>query len=320
MIITITPNPSIDRTLRIDSLSPGDVHRVSTVTSEAGGKGINVARALALAGYKSACVYPGDSADGDFTKMLGGIDGLSVVPVDTSTGVRTNISIIETDGRTTKVNEPGEELSAAHQDMIFDAVANLAAEAADDSLWIAVCGSLPPGVSPDFAVRLRDHVGGQAKLAIDASGEALQRAAASGADLLKPNQHELAELVDRSLPTLGDIVDAAIEVQESGVETVVVSLGGDGALLVTKEGVVHGTAPTNVVTNTVGAGDAFLAGFLSVAGSGNHGPDSTALSEALSWGRAAVASPSTAFPPATDDDRSAVVISSVIERDRVLEG
>ena len=152
-------------------------------------------------------------------------------------------------------------------------------------------------------------------LGIDASGEPLIHAVQAGCDVIKPNHHELAALVDRTLETLGDVVDAAREVQQRGVATVVVSLGSRGALLVSEEGdLTFGYAPANEVRNTVGAGDAFFAGFLSAGGSGNK-----ALSEALAWGRAAVSSVSTAFPPATDEDRAAVVISAEIDRTIQME-
>lgn len=146
-------------------------------------------------------------------------------------------------------------------------------------------------------------------MAIDASGAALRAAVEGNAALIKPNRDELSDVVGRDLETLGDVVDAAIEVRDGGVGGVVVSLGSSGAVLVDQSGVVHGTAPTNIVKNTVGAGDAFLAGFLA---GGGAGPD--ALASGLSWGRAAVQSASTSFPPATDEDRAAVSLTEDIDR------
>ncbi len=306
MIVTVTPNPSFDRTLHVNSVEIGEVHRASSVTLEAGGKGINVARAIANAGSPARTVFPGGLADSEhFASLLSGIDYLDVLSIDVGRALRVNTTVVETDGRTTKLNESGDTLTDEAQSRLFDATA----AAATDASWIAVCGSLPPGAEPDFALRLHEHVGGNAKLAVDASGEPLARIAAAGCDLIKPNHEELEELVGQALPTLGHVVDAATELQRSGIDTVVVSLGGDGALLVNGNDVIHAAAPSNRVENTVGAGDAFLAGFLAGGGSGIH-----ALSEALAWGRAAVSSPSTAFPPATDEDRAAIQISSEIDR------
>ena len=147
-------------------------------------------------------------------------------------------------------------------------------------------------------------------MAIDASGDALGAAVDGNVALIKPNRDELAGVVGRELPTLGAVADAAIEVRDGGVSGVVVSLGSSGALLADESGLMHGTAPTDVVKNTVGAGDAFMAGFLY---GGGAGPD--ALREALSWGRAAVQSATTSFPPATDADRASVTLSTDLDRD-----
>lgn len=312
MIVTVTPNPSFDRTLHLNVLEPGEVHRASAVTLEAGGKGINVARALAQSGATATTIFPGGLADGDhFGSLLDGIEDLSVQSVDVHRPIRVNTTVLDADGQTTKLNESGDVLGVDAQEKLFEAVA----AASGDATWVAVCGSLPPEVSVDFASRLRSHLAPETKLAVDASGAALAEIAASGCDLIKPNHEELEELVARPLPTLGDVVDAATALQQGGISNVVVSLGADGALLVDGSEILHGVAPTDRVENTVGAGDAFLAGFLAGGGSGNK-----ALSEALSWGRAAVSSPSTAFPAATDVDRAAVSISNEIDRAMQLHG
>jgi len=310
MIVTVTPNPSFDQTMQLVELTLGEIHRADAVTIEAGGKGINVARALGRAGVEATAVYPGGLADGEHLgSLLADIDGLRVAPVDVQRPIRHNTTVIEADGRSTKLNMPGDPIDAAAEEALIDAVVAHSVGAS----WLAVCGSLPPGVAPTFASRVRDRVGAETRVAVDASGEPLKQICKDGCDLIKPNHEELEALVGRSLPTLGDVVDTAAEVQRGGVETVLVSLGAGGALLVDSEQIVHGASPTDDVQNAVGAGDAFLAGFLAGGGSGI-----TALSEALSWGRAAVRSPSTAFPLATDDDRAAVTISTEIDRTKQL--
>ncbi len=307
MIITVTPNPSFDRTVAVDELEIGEVHRIRNARTEAGGKGVNVSRALALAGVPSTCIFPANHRDGVvFTDLLTYHPGLRVEVVEIDGSIRTNTSIIEAAGRTTKLNERGPELDRSELLSLIDVVTESGAGAA----WIAVCGSLPPGAESDFARTIieRAHKT-KTRVAIDASGDPLAQAVAAKCHLIKPNHEELAELVGRDLQSLGDVVDAAVEVQQSGVESVVVSLGADGALLVSADDVVHGVAPVDVVRNTVGAGDAFLAGFLST---GNGGAES--LAEALAWGRAAVQSAATSFPPATDADRAAVRLSNTIDR------
>ena len=307
MIVTVTPNPSFDRTMHLDSFEVGMVHRATDVTVEAGGKGINVSRALALSGVPSTCVFPAGPDDGNQMRaLLGSIEGFTWHTVDTGTAVRTNVTVIDGDGNTTKLNEPGATLGEAELEQLLASVR----EATVGAEWLAGCGSLPPGLTSDF-YRLLAEQGREAgvKMAIDASGDALRAAVEGNAALIKPNRDELADVVGRELETLGDVVDAAIEVRDGGVGGVVVSLGSSGAVLVDESGVIHGTAPTDIVRNTVGAGDAFLAGFLA---GGGQGPD--ALTSGLSWGRAAVQSPSTSFPPATNEDRAAVSLSSDIDR------
>lgn len=307
MIVTVTPNPSFDRTVAVDELEVGEVHRIRSAQTEAGGKGVNVSRALALGGVENTCIFPANERDAViFTELLGQHAGLRVDVVDIQGSIRTNTSIIESAGRTTKLNESGPELDTHELLNLIDAVASAGTNAA----WIAVCGSLPPGAGSDFTKRIIEHAHGTGtRVAIDASGDPLAQAVAGKCHLIKPNHEELAELVGRELHSLGDVADAATEVQQSGIEIVVVSLGADGALLVSEHGQIHGVAPVDVVRNTVGAGDAFLAGFLST---GDGGAQS--LSEALAWGRAAVQSAATSFPPAADADRAAVRLSDTIDR------
>lgn len=307
MIVTVTPNPSFDRTVEVDELRRGEVNRILAGQTEAGGKGVNVSRALALSGIDTCCVFPAGQPDAaNFVSLLGRHEHLQVRVVDTGTTIRTNTSVIERDGETTKLNESGSMFVVDTLLDLLDAVADVSSDAS----WIASCGSLPPGMGSDFHRRIIEHVDGTStRVAVDASGDALSQAVAGGCHLIKPNHHELAGLVGTELGTLGDVADAATEVQRSGVETVVVSLGADGALLVSSDGLVHGVAPTDMVRNTVGAGDAFLAGFLSVGGLGAE-----SLAEALAWGRAAVRSPTTSFPPADDADRAQVRLTEVIDR------
>ena len=306
MFVTVTPNPSFDKTLQVDALEPGEVHRVSEFTLEAGGKGINVARALALAGAEVSAVMPASPASAaEFAHALGSIDGLDLVAVDSGAPIRTNVTVTEADGTTTKLNESGVVFDGSVTDRLLAETVSRAAEAA----WVAVCGSHPPGFDPAFFERLRDQLPGSVKLGVDASGAALAAAVEAKVDLIKPNREELEALLETSLPTLGEVIDGAQTVRARGVASVLVSLGGDGAVLVDETGAVFGRTSGAVVANTVGAGDAFFSGFLSSGASGQTG-----LREALAWGHAAVESPTTAFPPATDDHRAAVKLNDQPDR------
>ncbi len=304
MFVTVTPNPSFDKTLRLPTLDRGEVHRVASSSTEAGGKGVNVGRALAQGGNEVVAVIPGSAADvSTFSAALGEIDGLTLVAVD-GPPIRSNITIAEDDGTTTKLNASGEAPSKASTDALRAEVV----DRANDATWVAVCGSHPPGFDSTFVAKLRDDLDSTIKIAVDASGAPLAEAVRVGVDLVKPNLEELEALVGRALPTVGDVVEAAHGLRDQGVEQVLVSLGADGALLIAGAGVLRGTTSGAVVRNTVGAGDAFLSGFLSGGGSGHTG-----LKEALAWGHAAVASPTTEFPPATDANRGAVDVTDQID-------
>jgi 1-phosphofructokinase len=297
VIVTVTPNPSIDRTLRIPPLIRGDVQRASAATAEAGGKGVNVARALAAEGQATLAILPlSASARAVFSSLLGGAAPLEVVPV--SGEIRTNVSLVEEDGTVTKVNEPGPTLLDREVEAILERTAKLAAKAA----WVAGCGSLPPGVPTNFYARLAGRVPATVRLAVDADGPALRASLEHAPALIKPNHAELEELVGRSLPTLGDVVDAADELLGGALGGVLVSLGSDGAVFVDRAGATHVEAKLDDVLNPVGAGDALLAGFL--AGGGGH----AALRRAVAWSVAACRSLGSQMRPVTQTDVDAVVV------------
>lgn len=307
MIVTVTPNPSIDRTIEIDRLERGALIRARRATSEAAGKGVNVSCALAVQGVATVAVLPlaEDSAT-TYLQLLGDATPIAPVPIDGST--RINASLVEGDGTVTKVNEPGPALDAADVEAILSAVRMVS-----DAEWILGCGSLPPGAPVGFYARLAALGAPDRRVAIDASGKALGAAVAAGVALVKPNRAELEELVGCAVSTIGDVVLAARKLIERGSDAVLVSLGADGAVYVDKQGAVHAAARIDDVVNTVGAGDALLAGFVA-AGGGHAG-----LANAIAWSVAAVRSPGTRMRPVTAADRAAVVVHDRLDTERRLE-
>lgn len=307
MIVTLTPNPSIDRTLRIPPLRRGAVQRATAATAEAGGKGINVARALATQGHAARAVAPlSEASAATVLALLAGAVPLEPVPI--AGAVRTNIGLIEDDGTTTKVNEPGPTVGAGEVERLLARVVELAAGAR----WVAGCGSLPPGAPADLYARLAERVGAAARVAVDTDGPALRACAGIPVALLKPNRHELEELAGTELTTLGAVVACASDLVARGASAVLVSLGADGALLVDAGGATHAEARIDDVVNTVGAGDALLAGFL--AGDGSR----DALAEAVAWSVAACRSGGTQMRPVRGADRAAVTVHPGIAADRRL--
>jgi 1-phosphofructokinase len=168
-------------------------------------------------------------------------------------------------------------------------------------------------MAPGFYGLLAASVPPRVRVAVDASGPALAAAAEAGVALLKPNRTELEELTGRSLLTLGAVADAAAALLDAGTGAVLTSLGPDGAIYVWPGGAVHAEAGIDDVANTVGAGDALLAGFLAAGG------DADAVVTAVAWGVAACRSPGTRMRPVSDEDVRAVVRHARIDRSRRLE-
>ncbi|SDZ42573.1 1-phosphofructokinase [Micromonospora pattaloongensis] len=308
MIITLTPNPSVDRTVFIDELPRGTVIRSSRSRSEPSGKGVNVALALRAHHHDVVAVLPvGGSVGTQLVEMLRDAD-VAHLTVPIAGDVRSNISLVEPDGTVTKVNERGPELDGAEVEALITA----ALKDTHDVTWLAGCGSLPAGVPTDLYARLTAEARRHGiRIAIDSSGPALRAALAAGPDLVKPNVHELAEVVGHDLQTVGDVVDAAERLREQGARTVLASLGADGAVLVDDRGALHAEAPVANVVSAVGAGDALLAGFLSAGGTGHE-----ALRAALTWAAAAVQHEGTLFSGA--DPECTVTFHAEIARERRL--
>ena len=292
MIVTLTLNPSLDRTVEVDRLVRGSVLRAAPARLDPGGKGVNVSRALLANGLKSRAVVPCGGPDGDQLVRLLAAEGVDMVAVPISGRTRSNIAIAEPDGTVTKVNEPGPPLSVAELDAVAEAVL-AAAESAD---WVVVCGRLPPHAPADLYASLsaRCRAAG-IRVAVDTSGPALLAATDARPALVKPNREELAEAAGTPIARLADVVAAAERLRSAGARSVLVSLGADGAVLVDEDGVTVGEAPVLAPRSSVGAGDALLAGFLAA---GARGP--RALAQGLSWGAAAVRLPGSRMPRPED--------------------
>lgn len=315
MIVTVTLNPGVDLTYDLTGQDVGaDVHRAAASTVEASGKGVIVSRVLHAAGVPTIAVLPTAGATGDLLAELLSEADVPHRRIPVAGATRINTTMLMPGHRTTKVNGPGAGLSAADLDLVLEVIdATVAAARAGlapgTELWLAVCGSLPNGVPPevihDLATIARRH---HAQVAVDVSGAALAAAVAAGADLLAPNDHELAELM-RETDLVGadrDRIGAAARDLASGsVVEVLVSLGERGAVHTDGAGVLHGTGPVLEPVNTAGAGDALLAGWLAAEGEPDH-----RLRRALEWGRSACLSPVTADPRPGSRGTEGVTVSS----------
>ncbi|MEE2035288.1 1-phosphofructokinase family hexose kinase [Rhodococcus chondri] len=307
MIVTLTANPSLDRTVVLTGpLERGTVQRAATALVDPGGKGINVARVLHGAGRPVLAVLPANTGD----PLLAALDdrGIPYCSVPTSGPARTNITIAEPDGTTTKLNEPGTDSGEATITGLLAAVADNAAGAT----WAVLSGSLPPGV-PDgwYADVVRALRSTHCRIAVDTSEGPLLALAAqfpeAAPDVIKPNTDELAQLTGADAASLeaavhsGDltpVVTTARSLVERGVGAVLATLGGAGAVLVSSDGAWRAVPPPVVARSTVGAGDSSLAGFL-LAEQAGLGP-ADRLRHAVAYGSAAVALPGTELPGPVD--------------------
>jgi 1-phosphofructokinase len=318
MIVTVTPNPSIDRTVTLSApLTRGAVHRVSSVTTEPGGKGVNVARALTLAGLDAVAVLPAPANDPLVAALQASAVPFRCVP--SAGAVRTNLAITERDGTTTKLNEPGAALDAA----ALDALTRSVVASAETAAWVVLSGSLPPGVPDqwyaDVVALLEPY---PCRVAIDTSERPLAALVESfgraAPDLIKPNAEELAGVLGHSPQALeaavaqGDpepVVSAARQLVDRGVRVVLATLGAAGAVLVDETGSWMATPAPVVARSTVGAGDASLAGYIRADVGGAVPPQR--LQMAVAYGSAAAALPGSALPTPAQVDLDAVRVSPI---------
>jgi len=317
MIITFTPNPSLDRTVLLDRpLTRGAVHRAEAVTVEAAGKGINVARVLHHAGQDVRALLPAGPTDPILAGLAGSLPHRAVA-IDNR--VRTNITLTEADGTTTKVNEAGPTLTDAQ---VADCTAMILEEAAG-AAWVALSGSLPPGAPVDWYARLVAALAPLGcKVAVDTSDAPLEAIIdalpGSACDLIKPNSEELAQLTGADAETLESsaragnprpVIDAARSLVDRGIGAVLATLGGAGAVLVTTEGAWFAQAPRITVRSTVGAGDSSVAGYILAAVRGAD-PGSR-LQSAVAHGSAAAGLPGTTLPRPDDVHPDAVLVTRI---------
>jgi 1-phosphofructokinase len=321
MIVTLTLNPSLDRTLGLDSLRLGEVLRATSARIDPGGKGVNVTRVLRAFDVDSHAVIPCAGPDGEELARLLSQAGVPVTEVPVAGWTRSNITLVEADGRSTKVNAPGGALTGEEVALLAETVVRLCLSGPDQNSesviqgsatpsapaparasWAVLSGSLPPGVPDDVYASLTSLFAEHGvRVAVDTSGAALLAAVDAGPDLVKPNRQELATAVGTPLNSLDDVVAAAEKLRSRGVKAVLASLGSDGAVLVEADGAVFGTAEAIDPVSTVGAGDALLAGFLAAGGRGAH-----SLIEGMAWARAAVGLPGSQMPGPPDVSREGI--------------
>ncbi len=308
MVYTVTFNPSLDYVVTVPDFRLGETNRTASEELYPGGKGINVSIMLEHLGVGSTAIYFSAGFVGEeITRRLGGI-GIRTEEISVYTGCsRINLKLKNMDG--TEINGKGPEITPELLDELRRRLSILGPED-----YLVLAGSIPGGLSSslyrEIMEGLRTDGRRSPKVLVDATGEALLQAVEKRPFLIKPNHHELGELFDVKISSREEAVPYAKKLQDMGAMNVLVSLGGEGAVLVAADGSVysHG-APGGALVNSVGAGDSMLAGFLT--GWIEKEDYSYAFTLGLSAGSASAFSPHIA----TKEDVKKVFVSFMTEHD-----
>ena len=257
MIYTVTLNPAIDKTAVIEHFSVGSVNRITSLREDAGGKGVNVSKCLQKLGADTvaAVILAGETG-----KRLGAMIkdmGIHMLRIPAEGENRTNLKIIDPVNHTnTDINEPGPRID----EDLLEQLKNKLGQSAHRGDIVVLSGSLPKGVDTGLYARWIKffHYRG-VQVYLDADGEAMAKGIAAVPAMIKPNNDELAALLGKEKLTREEMVAEGKRLLQTGVEEVVISLGGEGVLFVSREGCFQADALQVPVKSTVGAGDSVVA-------------------------------------------------------------
>ena len=262
MILTVTPNATVDKTYRVDDFALNSVHRPQETMTVAGGKGINVARVYRTLGGDSLATGFLGGAQGRIVARELAREGIAGDFIEIAGETRVCIAIVDPKtGTQTEVNERGPNVSPEEVNTLQERFSSLLRQRAFD--YVVLSGSLPPGAPDNFYAELIEIARAQNVSAmLDASGEALRQGIAARPWLVKPNQVELQALLHRPMDTEADAIHAARELQEQGIANVIASRGAEGAILVCGAGTWRAVPPKIKFASAVASGDSFVAAFL----------------------------------------------------------
>ena len=256
MIYTVTVNPSIDYIVQLKELTLGEVNRMDYDNKLPGGKGINVSRILRELGHDSVALGFLGGKTGEIVREALEHDGLKTDFTPIAQDTRINVKIHAQ--QETEINGRGPHVSDTEVANFKEQLSHLTA---DDTVIFA--GSLAPNLDSGFYFDLIKMVRQQgAQFVIDTTGESLLKTLPEHPLLVKPNNHELADLFHTTFNGLDDIVAAGRKLLTMGAQHVLVSMAGDGGLMITPDKVYRSLAPKGTVINSVGAGDSMIGGFV----------------------------------------------------------
>ncbi|MBM7688573.1 1-phosphofructokinase [Enterococcus ureilyticus] len=302
MIYTVTLNPSIDYIVHVEELKLGNLNRMTNDFKLPGGKGINVSRILKRIQTESTALG-----------FLGGFTGSFISDWLTQERIQTNFTKVREDTRIniklkskneTEINGLGPALSNEELQELKQALSLVSA-----GDIVVLSGSTPATLREGFYEELIQIIKDkQAEFVIDTTGKDLLNALQNKPLLIKPNNHELAELFDVRFQTVDDILPFGNRLLEDGAQHVIISMAGDGALLFTKNGVYRSNVLKRPLKNSVGAGDSMIAGFVGTFSKSNDPV------EAFKWGVACGSATAFSDDLATADLINELIAEVIIEK------
>ncbi len=257
MIITVTLNPAIDKTVTIPDFTAGEVNRIETLRTDVGGKGINVSKCLKELGCDSiaAAFWGGDAGRGGEAELQKAEIGS--LPIFIEENTRTNMKIIdEVQGQNTDINEPGPLIKQNELEQLIRKLD----ENLKDSDILVLAGSIPKGIGTNIYRSLTARYKAKGvKVFLDADGESFAEGIKAAPYLIKPNIDELSRYAGEKLTDIRSILKAVKPLLQSGVEKIVVSMGAQGAVFIQKGRIFIASSIDVPVLSTVGAGDSMVA-------------------------------------------------------------
>ncbi|MBQ7335499.1 MAG: 1-phosphofructokinase family hexose kinase [Clostridia bacterium] len=294
-IITLTLNPAFDVHCHTAQFLPFHENLVTVTQREAGGKGVNISRALTRNGVENvAVVVLGEENAEGFRKALAA-DAMCWREIVLPGRIRENITIHADCSNETRISFAGFDCDAALLKQVESTVSDLI----DKNTVLTFTGRIPAGLSmPEVKAFLSRMQAKGVKVVIDSKSFSTEDLLTQRPWLIKPNQEEIGEYLGRTVETFDDVLAAATDLHRTGIENVMISLGAQGALLVCRDGCFVATPPRIQAVSTIGAGDSSIAGFLAAMAEGKTLVE--CLRTAVAYGTAACLTPGTQ-PPKTED-------------------
>lgn len=293
-IITLTLNPAFDMHCFAKNFEPFHENLAEVTALEAGGKGVNVSRALTFLGVENKALVVLGKENGDSFRRALIDDGIDCICIEVDGRIRENITLHTDNNPETRISFRGFSADSSLLRRVCDTLDG----EIDADIVVTFTGSLPAGVSVAEARKMLVEMKAKgAKIVIDSRSFKLDDIKAVRPWLIKPNEEEIALYSDLKVTDLESAATAAAELRKSASENVMISLGGAGAVLACEDGIFSANAPEIEVLSTIGAGDSSIAGFIAAAKSGHSYPDM--LRNAIAFGSAACMTEGTR-PPEKD--------------------